>query len=845
MPLPASCYVNPPAPWVWPGRGSVVAVTRVRGPQPPTSTTGLSGLPGPAALPLGPSDVGPTAVPPPSTTLKNTSPPPPPTPPPHFRGFFSGATPPFIPMAPPSSVNIAAPPQMPQDVETFPQGPPPEMVKGWKDELLQDMKSYWQQLIGDAPPQSTVGPAVSHENMGPDALRQLSPSDDREASRAQHKSGSKRAGSDSRRHSGSHERSSVDLYRARVRRPPTSPDSPSPTRHRSPPPKRSRPDRREMSNDSCSSEGRQRSTRPRRPCYSRSPGRRRRDSSHSPSPHRRYRSSPAPSRRSSGAGMTKRLAGRPSPLPLRRSSRRSRHSSRDCHSSPPPRSRGSHYRMSSSSSRSPSPKRRRTDSISPQCHGSRSPSLERNTHPYDSDIRLLRLRADNDDEQYPASTHPRNSPEPGKSTSVDASILSAEKVQKLFADLIPPPALSHYADPIPDSASNKQLVPYVHTPTSTASNLQNSEPLETHGLFQNYQSFHRLSGDTEKEACTAAYHDLTNLMLSQTEESPLINVSSSRPKTEEPFPCGAISSNEMKKKHEKLHLQWPPQDVHKKVINRTLGLYQHGPPPKAGTADKWPPPTVQNPWEKTFVPKEFPTTHKIPSSMPKRWDLHSSSPLMLRPPQSTAVTEVPDSEISKSSSWLEAFAARAAHTAMMSATSIVAIYNFQQKVLRFLRDSASKNNIQNDISLVDDVIQRANSMALEAHIMAHDSGVTATELFTHLHMLHRRSVLEAPTVTLPQHDKDRLLVLPVGSNDLFGPDARKVHEWKLDTEEENVKLIARVFDERAQRDKPKKKPSSSESRPPRSVDHRSPLAFTAQTQRLIYPETRAVLSATP
>ena len=115
---------------------------------------------------------------------------------------------------------------------------------------------------------------------------------------------------------------------------------------------------------------------------------------------------------------------------------------------------------------------------------------------------------------------------------------------------------------------------------------------------------------------------------------------------------------------------------------------------------------------------------------------------MLRPPQSTAVTEVP--EISKSSSWLEAFAARAAHTATMSATSIVSVYNFQQKVLRFLRDSAWKNNIQNDISLVDDLIQSANSMALEAHIMAHDSGVTATELFTHPHILRRRSVLGGP-----------------------------------------------------------------------------------------------------
>ena len=322
------------------------------------------------------------------------------------------------------------------------------------------------------------------------------------------------------------------------------------------PAKRSRWDRREISDDSSSSDGRQRSTRPRRPWQSRPPGPHRRNSSHSPSPHRRYRSSPAPCRWSSGAGMTKRLAGRPSPSPQRRSSshhRRSRRPSRGRQSSPASRSRGPHHRRSSSSSRSPSPKRHRTDSISPRRHGSQSASLERDSHPYDSDIRLLRLRAD-DDDQHPASTHPRNSPDPGQTTSVDASLLSAEKVQKLFAYLNTPSALSHYADPIPDSASNKQLVPYVRTSTSTASTLGNSEPLETHGLFQNYQSFHRLSGDTEKEACMAAYHDLTNLMSSQTEESPLINVSSSRPKTDEPFPCGLTSSNEMKKKHDKLHL---------------------------------------------------------------------------------------------------------------------------------------------------------------------------------------------------------------------------------------------------------------------------------------------------
>ena len=65
--------------------------------------------------------------------------------------------------------------------------------------------------------------------------------------------------------------------------------------------------------------------------------------------------------------------------------------------------------------------------------------------------------------------------------------------------------------------------------------------------------------------------------------------------------------------------------------------------------------------------------------------------------------------------------------------------------------------------------------------------------------------------------------MSVGGNDLFRPDARKVHEPKRDTEEEKIKLISRVFDERDQRDKAKKKPSSYESRPPCSLSHRSPV----------------------
>ena len=89
-------------------------------------------------------------------------------------------------------------------------------------------------------------------------------------------------------------------------------------------------------------------------------------------------------------------------------------------------------------------------------------------------------------------------------------------------------------------------------------------------------------------------------------------------------------------------------------------------------------------------------------------------------------------------------------------------------------------------------------------------------------MFHRRPVLESSSVDLPQRDKDRLLVMSVGGNDLFDPNARKVQEWKKDTEEDKVKLLSRVFVERESRDRAaRKKPSSVH--PPRSLSHHSPM----------------------
>ena len=97
MPLPASCYVPPPSPWVWPGRGSSVDTTMVRGPPPATLPAGPPGPCGPLGLLAGPSTVGPPPVPPPTTPAadpKKTSP----TPhPPALSRIFSGCHAPFYP----------------------------------------------------------------------------------------------------------------------------------------------------------------------------------------------------------------------------------------------------------------------------------------------------------------------------------------------------------------------------------------------------------------------------------------------------------------------------------------------------------------------------------------------------------------------------------------------------------------------------------------------------------------------------------------------------------------------------------------------------------------------------
>ena len=112
---------------------------------------------------------------------------------------------------------------------------------------------------------------------------------------------------------------------------------------------------------------------------------------------------------------------------------------------------------------------------------------------------------------------------------------------------------------------------------------------------------------------------------------------------------------------------------------------------------------------------------------------------------------------------------------------------------------------------------------MEAQLMSHDSAMTAGELFTHLHMLRRRTVLDTAGVDLPQRDKDKLMVMSIGDNDLFGPDAHMVAEWKKDPALESVMLTDTAVNEQGKASRKLSRLMSSSSRRPRSMAHQSSL----------------------
>ena len=435
--------------------------------------------------------------------------------------------------APPSSQVTVTPSQV---VVTPSQGPTvtsqalpnvQDWMKNMKDALLSSMKAQMMDLLGVAPPQVSMGPAVPTLIMGPDALRPLSSSGDRASPWVLHKPGSKRADSSSRSRSPSGDRS-LSSRDGQSRRRLHSLSSLSD--RLSPPSKRPRrvslsPQWRLHSPDVS-----RRGPGPQR--HHSSPSHTDPHRSHSPASRRRCRTCPSPSRRPSPAGMTRRPASDVSLSPRRRShSSLARRSPWGRRTSPRTRRSSHNHRGCSSCSRSSTPcpcRRSRSRSHSP-C--SQSLSWDRRSRPFAAEQQLLHLR-----DQSPVTSQEQDQDADLQSFSND-NVMSAEAVRKLFADLVCPPALSHYADPFLDApVTSNQLVPYVKDSAKSTIVSEAYELNTVDGLFQKCTSFHSLSGDQDKEARTSAYHELTNLMLFQTMvDKQLLNVSSSRPKPEGPF----------------------------------------------------------------------------------------------------------------------------------------------------------------------------------------------------------------------------------------------------------------------------------------------------------------------
>ena len=297
-----------------------------------------------------------------------------------------------------------------------------------------------------APPQSSMGPAVPTRIMGTDVLRPLSSSGDRASPWAPHKSWSKQADDCSRSRSPSGDRS-VSSRDGRSRRRAHSLSSSSD--RLSPPSKRLRA----MSHSpwwwSSSPDVSRRSPGPRRHCAS--------PSSTDPH-HSRSRTRPSLSRWLSLAGMTRRPAKDVSLSPRHSSSSPSVRRSPwgRCTSPRITRRMPLNRHSGSSCSRSSTPRPRRRPRYRSSSLRSRSPSWDRFSHPFAAEQQLLRLR---DESSVPQ--HEEEEDIDQRSSSNDNS-MSAAAVRKLFADLVCPPALSHYADPFPDApVTNNQSVLHV------------------------------------------------------------------------------------------------------------------------------------------------------------------------------------------------------------------------------------------------------------------------------------------------------------------------------------------------------------------------------------------------
>ena len=177
--------------------------------------------------------------------------------------------------------------------------------------------------------------------------------------------------------------------------------------------------------------------------------------------------------------------------------------------------------------------------------------------------------------------------------------------------------------------------------------------MSTHnGRFQNFSSFHGLSGVESTHAHMAAYK-------------------------KGPFHSNLEFKAECHGEQPKNNHIWKL----KCVMGRTLALYQQSLQPKAwpSLADQ-PPAPISNPWDKMLEPMNtLCLQHKFPASLPKRWEPADSSG------KATVVPKIPDAAIAKSSMWLDPYTTKTAHAASFSASLLKAAYSLTSNFISQFR----------------------------------------------------------------------------------------------------------------------------------------------------------------
>ena len=113
-------------------------------------------------------------------------------------------------------------------------------------------------------------------------------------------------------------------------------------------------------------------------------------------------------------------------------------------------------------------------------------------------------------------------------------------------------------------------------------------------------------------------------------------------------------------------------------------------------------------------------------------------------------------------------------------------------------------------------------------MLSEEAMVLTSQLFTHVHMARRKRVAEASG--LPREDQARLTRLPIGDDDVFGPQAKNVEEWRKKPEVEQARNIVQLVQETQ-----KASASTNKSSAPSSSSSRKRSSFGGDSERTRHP----------